>query len=73
MAAARNPGRFESVDNKLAERYRSMTPQERLSLGFSMWDVMVSAAEAGIRYHHPDWNEQQVKQEIVQRIRRAAG
>ena len=71
--SADGPLPFEVVDEQLAARYRAMSPEERVRLGLSMRDLMFRAAEAGVRARHPDWDSTRVRDEAIERLRRAAG
>ena len=51
------------------EAYRRMRPEERLRIGFELYDM----ARAGVRHQHPDWDEEQVQREVARRFRLAAG
>ena len=39
-----------------------MTPGEKLSLADSLWDVVWSATQAGVRMRHPGFDARQVEQ-----------
>ena len=56
--------RFDVSDDvavRQTERYRKMSPQEKLSHADSLWDVVLSATEAGIRMRHPELDSRQVE------------
>ena len=44
------------------ERYRFMSPGEKLSLADSLWNVVWSATQAGVRMRHPEFDARQVEQ-----------
>lgn len=58
---------------KQIEVYRRMTPQERLQIGFELYELSRNLVRAGVRHQHPDWTEPQVEQEVVRRFCLAAG
>ena len=55
------------------EGYRRMTPQQRLQIGFDLYELARFQVRAGIRFQNPQWSEQRVDQEVVRRFRLAAG
>jgi hypothetical protein len=55
------------------EIYRQMTPQQRLQVSFELDTLARTLVRAGVRHQHPDWNENQVEQEVLRRFRLAAG
>jgi Rv0078B-related antitoxin len=58
---------------KQIEVYRRMRPEERLRVGFELYEMARALARAGIRHQHPDWDEQQIQREVARRFRLAAG
>ena len=58
---------------KQIEVYRRMRPEERLHVGFELYEMARALAGAGIRHQHPNWDEDQVQQEVARRFRLAAG
>ncbi len=58
---------------KQIEAYRRMRPEERLRVGFELYDMARALARAGVRYQHPDWDEERVQREVARRFRLAAG
>jgi hypothetical protein len=55
------------------EGYRRMTPQERLQVSFDLYELTRTLARQGVIYQHPDWNEEQIHEEVSRRFRLAAG
>lgn len=53
------------------EIYRRMTPQERLQVGFELYDLAQEMVRCSVRHQHPDWGEDQVGEEVVRRFRLA--
>ncbi|MGH9524165.1 MAG: hypothetical protein ACRD3E_16705 [Terriglobales bacterium] len=42
-----------------------MTTAERLKLALELSDSIREVALAGLRYRHPEWNEEQLKRELL--------
>ena len=55
------------------ECYRRMTPQQRLQVSFRLYELTRSLVRQGTKHQHPDWDEEQVKEEVVRRFRIGAG
>ena len=55
------------------EGYRRMTPQQRLQISFELYELTRTLVRQGVKHQHPDWNEQQVKEEVLRRFRLGAG
>ena len=60
--------RIEVVDEIMVPILRAKTPSERLDMIWNMYRFGRQLAEAGIRYCHPDWDDQQVASERVRRF-----
>jgi hypothetical protein len=58
---------------KQIEIYRTMTPQQRLQIAFELYETARTLVRAGVRHQHPELDERQVEQEVLQRFRHAAG
>jgi hypothetical protein len=58
---------------KQIELYRQMTPQQRLQISFELYELSRTLVRQGVRHQHPDWDSQQVEQEVNRRFRLAAG
>ena len=58
---------------KQIEGYRRMTPQQRLQIGFRLYELSRTLVRQGVKHQHPDWDEQQVEREVVRRFCLAAG
>ena len=50
---------------KQIEIYRGMTGQQRLQIAFDLYEMTRVLVRAGVRHQHPDWDEQQVEQEML--------
>lgn len=53
---------------KQIEIYRRMTGQQRLQIGFELYDLAENMVRCAVRYQHPEWNEQQVTLEVKRRF-----
>ncbi len=58
---------------KQIEGYRRMTPQERLQISFRLYELTRTLVRQGVKHQHPDWNAQQVNEEVLRRFRLGAG
>jgi hypothetical protein len=47
------------------EIFRRMTPERRLALAEQLYWTARELKAAGLRSHHPDWTEEQVKREVT--------
>ena len=50
---------------KQIEILRRMGPEGRLKMAFELSDNLRSIVEAGVRGRHSDYNEQQIKREVL--------
>lgn len=55
------------------EGYRRMTPQQRLQIGFELYQLSRKIVRQGVKTQHPDWNPTQVDAEVARRFRLGAG
>ena len=60
--------RIEVPDDAVVEVLRRLTPGERLVIANRMWVSARKTVEFIVRQAHPDWNEQQVRQEVARRM-----
>jgi len=44
---------------------RRLGPEVRAKMAFEMSDFLRSIVEAGVRFRHPDYDEQQVQKEVI--------
>jgi hypothetical protein len=58
---------------KQIELYRRMTPQQRLQISFRLYHLTRTLVRQGVKHQHPDWDDQQVEQEVLRRFRLGAG
>jgi hypothetical protein len=60
--------RIERVDNDLARVLRTKSAAERVEMIAAANRTARVLAAAGIRFQHPDWNEEQVHAEVIRRV-----
>lgn len=60
------------VAQRQIERYRLMTPEEKLACADGLWELAWDATKAGIRMRHPDANEDTVVREARALLNRAS-
>ena len=60
--------RIEVPDDQSVEILRRMTPAQRLAMANRMWIAARRAVDHIVRSEHPNWNQQQLQQEIVRRM-----
>ena len=68
MTHAMQPSRIEVVDPDLAEVLRAKTAAERVEMISAANRTARILAAAGVRYQHPDWNEERVQAEVIRRV-----
>lgn len=66
------PLHIEVVDDQMAEVLRGKTPAERVAMIGSANRTARVLAEAGVRHHHPDWPESQIRKEVIKRVCRGS-
>ena len=52
-----------------AERFRDMSPSDRLAVATSLSRPVVRLASAGVRLRHPNWDALQVLREVLRERR----
>ena len=60
--------RMEVPDDAVVEVLRRLTPGERLAIANRMWVSARQVVEFVVRRDHPNWNGEQVQQEIARRM-----
>jgi hypothetical protein len=60
--------RIEIPEDSVVEALRRMTSAERLAIANRMWISARNAVGYIVRSEHPDWNEQQLQQEVLRRM-----
>lgn len=59
---------YEVVDEDVAAILRTKTPGERLAMVFDLYDLARTLVESGVRRDEPDWDDDQVRKEVVRRM-----
>jgi isopropylmalate/homocitrate/citramalate synthase len=67
MSILENP-RVDVADDLIAAVFRKKTPAERIAMIVDAHETARQLARAGIRYHHSDWTEAQVREELARRM-----
>lgn len=63
-----DPRSVEIVDAEVARILRTKTGAERLQIAFGMYDSVWSMLTSMLTTDHPDWSEEQVREEVARRI-----
>lgn len=63
-----DPSRIEVPDDDVVEVLRRLTPAERLAIANRMWVSARQVVDFIVRRDHPDWDDQQLQQEIARRM-----
>jgi hypothetical protein len=50
------------------ERYRAMTPEQRVKIALGLHDLACEMARLGIRHQHPDADEAEVNRLLRERL-----
>jgi hypothetical protein len=58
----------EAATEMQIERYRRMTGEERVKLGFDLFRLACDVARAGIRHQHPGADEAEVERLLKERL-----
>jgi hypothetical protein len=66
-------GQIEVVDWAVAEVLRSKTITQRVAMILDANRTMRKLIEGPLRARHPEWTDQQIRQEIARRMLRGAG
>ncbi|MCK4627203.1 MAG: hypothetical protein KAV00_17960 [Phycisphaerae bacterium] len=61
-------GQIEVVDDAEAEVLRRMTSAQRVAMVFRLNRRLRIAVEGNIRSCHPDWDDEQVREEVLWRF-----
>jgi hypothetical protein len=59
---------IEVIDDELAAVLRAKSPAERVEMIAAANRTARALAAGGVRAQHPDWNAEQVHQEVVRRV-----
>ncbi len=63
-----DPRSVEIVDKDVARVLRTKTGAERLRIAFSMYDSARRMLTCMLTADHPDWSEDQVREEVFRRL-----
>jgi hypothetical protein len=69
---ARVPDVSERVATLQVQRYRAMSPAEKLARADALFDLAWDAVRAGVRMRHPDFDDAAVQRAARDLFRRAA-
>jgi hypothetical protein len=65
-------GQIEVVDDKVADILRCKTPGERIQIACDLWVSMHRMLTTHLRKTHPEWNSEEVEQEVARRLSHGA-
>jgi hypothetical protein len=60
--------KIETLDPAMVEVLKSKTPAERVQMVAAANRTARILAEAGTRYLHPDWDDEQIQAEVRRRV-----
>lgn len=60
-----DPTRFEVVDDDVAAVLRDKTPSQRVEMAFQAEAFARTLTAAGVKSRHPEWNAEEIEQEIA--------
>lgn len=63
-----DPSRIEIVDEEVARILRTKSGAERLEIAFEMYMSARRMLTSMLTVDHPDWNEEQIRQEVGRRL-----
>ena len=63
-----DPRNVEIVDEDVARILRTKTGAERLRIAFGMWASARRMLKSMLTADHPDWSEEQVREEVGRRL-----
>jgi hypothetical protein len=61
----------DAPDPEQIRRFAAMTPDERWAVAQSLYRTAREVKRAGVRAEHPDWSEEQVREEVRRQFLRA--
>jgi hypothetical protein len=70
-----SPGiaRAEWPDTESVQMFRAMTSEDRLRVGFGMWESARSMLFNLLSNSHPDWDDHRLMQEVARRLSNESG
>lgn len=63
---------IEVISEKQAEILRRMTPLERLTRGFALWDDAKARLTRYLTSQNPEWSAVEVKKAVIERMSHGA-
>ena len=63
-----DPRRIEVIDDATAAMFRAMSLSRRVELVSQAHKIACALQETGIRDRHPDWTDDQVREEVIRRM-----
>ena len=63
---------IEVMDDATAEMLRGKTSVEKIAIVCDANETLRILVAGGIRWQHPDWNDEQVRMEVIRRMTREA-
>ena len=63
-----DPRNIEVIDDESVEILKKMTGAQRMIAAAKMFDTAKALTRANIKMNHPDWNEEQIKKEVLRRL-----
>jgi hypothetical protein len=64
----RTRAQFNEPDPEVIEVLRTKTPQERLSIAFSMWAAARKMLVSLLANSHPEWDQDRLQKEVARRM-----
>ncbi|MEO8584532.1 MAG: hypothetical protein ABI584_00070 [Acidobacteriota bacterium] len=61
----------DAPDPEQMRRFAAMTPTERWAIAQSLYKTAREVKRAGVQAEHPDWNEEQILEEVRRQFLRA--
>lgn len=62
----------ETMDSRMAEVLRAMTPAQRLAIAFGMWRSARDMLTSLLTSQHPEWSRERVAAEVARRLSHGA-
>lgn len=60
--------KIETIDDEMAEVLRRKTPTEKVAMICAANRTARLLAAAGARFQHPEWDETQIRAEVLKRV-----
>jgi hypothetical protein len=65
-------GQIEVIDEKMAMVLRKKTPDERIRIGFSIWESAYKMLKSHLKASHPGWGSKRLNLEVARRLSNGA-